>query len=471
MTKNASVKTILEPAQEIKVVREVDVVVVGGGPGGIGSAISAARQGASVVLIERYGHLGGMATGGLVNIIPNMSDISGKQYIAGITQEIVDRLDRRGVVHYPPQADWGTTDRKVVDLYLDANLRHFYVRNNLNISKEIALYTVLYDPEILKDELNVMAQEAGVKLYLHSWGVKPIMEGKAVKGVIFESKSGRQAVLGKVVIDSTGDGDMFVAAGVDFDNQLSPKLRTSMLAMVFWIMNVDVRRYDDFRKSQPDKFSDIEKEILSFKGFPRFFKDLMTNHENILWSHPMFPTSDSMDVEELTRVDIDARRRIVKTWEFLKKHMPGFEKSLIMLTSPQLGTQGGRRIIGEYMLTERDMETDEVFEDTIAVFPNNDNGEISAKHPVMHIPYRTMVPQTAVENLLVACRAYSTADTINHQFNIIPFCLCLGQAAGTAAAMALKSGVNVRKVDYKALQDNLRKQGVILPEAAAIKWK
>jgi hypothetical protein len=455
MAKNASSKTILDPAQEIKIVRDADVVVVGGGPGGIGSALSAARQGASVVLIERYGHLGGMATGGLVNIIPNMSDISGKQYIAGITQEIVDRLDRRGTVHYPSKPDWGTTDRKVVDLYLDANLRHFYVRNNLNIGKEIALYTVLYDPEILKDELNIMAQEAGVKLYLHSWGVKPIMEGKSMKGVIFESKSGRQAVLGKVVIDSTGDGDMFVAAGVDFDNQLSPKLRTSMLAMVFWIMNVDVKRYDDFRKNQPEKFSEIEKEILGFKGFPRFFKDLMTNHENILWSHPMFPTSDSMDVEELTRVDIDARHRIVKTWEFLKKHMPGFEKSLIMLTSPQLGTQGGRRIIGEYMLTEKDMETDEVF----------------AKHPVMHIPYRTMVPTTPVENLLVACRAYSTADTINHQFNIIPFCLCLGQAAGTAAAMALESGVSVRKVNYGTLQHNLRKQGVILPGAAAIKRK
>jgi hypothetical protein len=116
------------------------------------------------------------------------------------------------------------------------------------------------------------------------------------------------------------------------------------------------------------------------------------------------------------------------------------------------------------MLTEKDMETDEVFEDTIAIFPNNDNGEISAKHPVMNIPYRTMVPRSPIENLLVACRAYSTSDSINHHFNIIPFCLCLGQAAGTAAALSLNEGVNVRRVNYKALQDNLRKQGVILPE-------
>ena len=206
------------------------------------------------------------------------------------------------------------------------------------------------------------------------------------------------------------------------------------------------------------------QEIKSFGGFTNFFKDLLKDQESVLWSHPMFPTSDSKDVEELTRVDIDARKRVVKTYEFLKKCMPGFEKCFIMLTSPQLGTQGGRRIIGEYILTDKDMTTDEVFADTIAVFPNNDNGEISAKHPAMCIPYRTMVPRKPIENLLVACRAYSTSDSINHHFNIIPFCLCLGQAAGTAAAIAMDSGVSVRKVNYGTLQENLRKQGVILPE-------
>ncbi len=366
MVDKLKIKSILEPAREIRVCREADVVVVGGGPGGAGAAITAARQGLDVVLIERYGYLGGMATGGLVNIIPNMSDISGKQYIGGITQEIIDRLERREATHYPVKADWGTSKRKIVDLYLDAGLRHFYVRNNLNTGKEIALYTVLYDPEILKDELNVMAAEAGVKLYLHAWAVQPIVENSQMKGVIIESKSGRQAVLAKVVIDSTGDGDMFVAAGAGFDNQLSPKLRTSMLAMVYWVMNVNVKTFDNFKKSQPDRWKGMVQEIQGFKGFPFHFKDLIENHQNILWAHPMFPTRDSMDVEELTRVDIDGRHRIVKTWEYFRQNVPGFEKSVMMLTSPQLGTQGGRRIIGEYMLTEKDMERDEVFPDTIA---------------------------------------------------------------------------------------------------------
>lgn len=113
MPKQPTVKTITEPARKIKVWRECDVVVVGGGPGGIGSAIAAARNGAKTILIERYGHLGGMATGGLVNIIPNLSDMTGKQHIFGIVQEMIDRLDKRGGTSYPAKKDWGTTDRKV----------------------------------------------------------------------------------------------------------------------------------------------------------------------------------------------------------------------------------------------------------------------------------------------------------------------------------------------------------------------
>jgi hypothetical protein len=457
-------KTITEPARETRVCREADVVVVGGGPGGIGAAVSAARQGAETVLIERYGHLGGMATGGLVTIIPNMSDISGVQHIAGLSQEIIDRLAARNAAVYPRKADWGTADRHVVEYYLDAGMHWFSVRKDFNTGLERVLYTAVFDPEILKDELNTMAAEAGVKLYLHSWGTLPLIEDNRVKGVIFESKSGRQAVLAKVVIDSTGDGDLFVAAGAEYDGRLSSSLRTSMLAMAYWLTNVDVKRYDEFKSAHPEKHASLIKEIRDFKGFPNFFKDLLPDQENVLWSHPMIPTTDSKDVEELTRVDIDARRRIVKTYEFLKKHMPGFEKCYIMLTSPQLGTQGGRRIVGEYVLSEKDMESDEVFEDTIAVFPNNDNKEISARHPAMCIPYRTMVPRSPIENLLVACRAYSTSDSVNHYFNIIPFCLCLGQAAGSAAALALSSGVDVRKVNYHALQASLLKQGVLLPE-------
>jgi hypothetical protein len=423
MSKETSVRTITEPAREIRVCREVDVAVVGGGPGGVGSAIAAARSGARTVLIERYGHLGGMATGGLVNIIPNLSDISGRQHLFGLNQEILDRVDARGGASYPKKEHWGTADKKIVDYYLNANLQWFYIRHDHNTGKQRVLYTAVF----------------------------------------FESKSGRQAILAKVVIDATGDGDIFVAAGADFDNRTDPGLRISMAAMVFWVANVDIKRLEDFQKSQPDKYQELMQELEKRGGFPRHFKGVLENQPGVIWAHPFLPCPDQKDVEDLTRTDISGRKKVLITGEFLKKYVPGFEKSFIMLTSPQLGTQGGRRVIGEYIMTPRDLETDEVFEDTIAVLANNDNGEISARHPTVCIPYRCLVP-LKVEGLLVACRAFSSVDAFNHQFNIIPHCIAYGQAAGTAAAMAAKAGVPPRNVDYKALRKNLVRQGVNLPD-------
>ncbi len=467
MVKQSSIKTINEPARKLKIIREADVVVVGGGPGGVASAISAARNGAKTVLIERYGHLGGMATGGLVNIFPNLSDISGKQHIYGITQEIIDRVAARGGASYPPKELRGTTDPKVVDYYLNANMGNFYVRKDPNRDgKQAVMYTAVLDPEMLKDELNDMVLGAGADLFLHSWGTQPIMDGDTVKGIIFESKSGRQAIMGKVVIDATGDGDIFVRAGAEFDSTLSNRHRTAWLAFTFWMTNVDIKKYEDFKAAQPEKHQELLEELQKMGGYPHFIKGILDNQSGVLWYHNFQiqpEATDAMDVETLTRVDVRGRKRSLITYEFLRKHMPGYEKCFIMQTAPQLGTQGGRRVIGEYILDTPDMESDEIHEDTIAVLANNDNGDISAKHPSINIPYRCLVPKR-VDGLLVACRAFSSTDAINMHFNIIPPCLCYGQAAGTAAAMAAKAGIPPRKVDYKALRQNLVKQGVNLPK-------
>jgi hypothetical protein len=418
------------------------------------------------VLIERYGHLGGMATGGLVNILPNLSDISGKQHIFGLNQEIIDRMEARNAAFFPSREEWGTTDRKVVDYYSNANMEWFYVRKDPNIGgRERVLYTAVVDPEVLKDELNTMVAEAGVDLLLHSWGTRPIMEGNAAKGVFFESKSGRQAILAKVVIDSTGDGDIFVAAGAEFDDELESDFRTS-LAFSFWMANVDIDRLTDFRRTHPDKHSQLMRQLMEMGGYSHYFHGLLKNQDGVLWFHAFEVkpiASDAMDVEELTRVDVKNRRKALVTYEFLRKHMPGFEKCFIMQTAPQLGTQGGRRVIGEYILTPKDMESDEVFDDTIVVLANNDNNEISAKHPAICIPYRCLVP-AKTDGLLVACRAFSSTAAVNKWFNIIPPCIAYGQAAGTAAALAVKAGIQPRHVDYKELQTNLRRQGVNLPE-------
>jgi FAD dependent oxidoreductase len=458
-------KTISEPAREIRVLKEADVVVVGGGPGGVASAIAAARMGARTVLIERYGHLGGMATGGLVNIFPNLSDIGGKQRIFGLNQEIIDRMTARNAAFAPNREDWGTTDRKIVDYYLDANMGWFYVRSDPNIGgQERVHYTAVLDPEVLKAELNDMVAESGASLLLHSWGTRPIVEGNSVKGVFFESKSGRQAILAKVVIDSTGDGDIFVGAGAEFDSELQSNFRTA-LAFSFWIANVDMAKLNDFRRSQPEKYNELLRQLTEAGGHSRYFKGLLKNQEGVLWFHTFEikpEASDAMDVEELTRVDVKGRKKALITYEFLRKYMPGCERCFLMQAGPQLGTQGGRRVIGEYILSPKDMESDEIFEDTIAVLANNDNGAISAKHPAICIPYRCLVP-VKIDGLLVACRAFSSKASVNQWFNIIPPCICYGQAAGTAAALAVKAGIAPRHVDYKELQANLRRQGVDLP--------
>jgi hypothetical protein len=459
-------RTIAEQAREIKIFREADVVVVGGGPGGVASAIAAGRTGARTVLIERYGHLGGMATGGLINIFPNLSDISGKQHIFGLNQEIISRMKARGAASYPSRELWGTTDRKIVDYYLNANMGWFYIRKDPNIGgKERVLYTAVLDPEVLKDELNSMVAEAGVDLLLHSWGTRPIMDGDTVKGVFFESKSGRQAILAKVVIDSTGDGDIFLAAGAEFDSELDNNIRTAWLAFTFWMANVDISKVEEFRKSQPGKHAELMQELTRLGGYSHYFNGVLGNQEGVLWFHSFQPQpepSDALDIELLTRVDVRGRKRAMITYEFMRKYIPGCEKSFVMQTAPQLGTQGGRRIIGEYVLTPKDMESDEVFADTIVVLANNDNGEISARHPSICIPYRCLVP-VRIDGLLVACRAFSSTNSVNQYFNIIPPCVAYGQAAGTAAALAAKGGIQPRKVDYKELQANLIRQGVNLP--------
>ncbi len=458
-----SIKTIKEAARETKVCREVDVVVVGGGPGGVGAAISAARAGASTVLIERYGHLGGMASGGLVNIIPNLSDTYGNQHIAGLVQELIERMEARDATSYPKKEIWGTDDKKAVDAYKNSHLYQFYVRHNSNIGKESVLYTALVDPEVLKDELNDMVIEAGAELFLHSWGTEPVMDGNQVKGVIFQSKSGRQAILAKVVIDSTGDGDLLPLAGAECITEIKPGTRISNLAFCFWMVNVDNEKVDEFKASQPEKYDELVKELAELNGYPRYFRGLLNNQENVIWFHPHIRCVDQTDVEEMTRIDIRGRKRALITYEFFRKNMPGFEKSFIMQTAPQLGTTGGRRVVGEYVLTDKDMESDEPFEDTIAIFANNDNREMSLVHPKMFIPYRSLVPRD-IDGLLVACRAFSSTESVNGHYNLVPHCICFGQAAGTAAAQAVQMGVQVRDVDYHTLQNSLLNQGVLLPD-------
>ena len=448
-TLGESEHTFFEPGREISRINDADVVVVGGGPAGVAAALAAARNGADTVLVERYGHLGGMATGGLVILIMPMTGGTKEQQIAGICQEIVDRLDILGAAVYPPKEDIGSNDINRVNYWRPYPF--FVVDNRIRLS-------VLVDPEILKCVMNDMIEEAGVKLLLHSWGCRAIVENNTVQGVIFESKSGRQAIKSKVVIDATGDGDIFASAGAEFDGRTDPNLRSSRLALVFQVGNIDIKKFSEYQRSNPQEYESNLQELVKLGGFTKPFRSAL---DDVMWFNNQLPGLSAINVEDLTWVEVNARKRMLITRDYFKKHIPGFENSFIMNTASQVGVRGSRRLIGEYIITQNDIQRGTVHGDTIAVCPPF-TSNMSLENPCMHVPYRSLVPRK-VENLLVAGRCLSSDLVANDLLAPIQFCMAMGQAAGTAAALSIKAGVTPREVNHGTLQNYLMDQGVPLP--------
>lgn len=449
MRRNLSNNVILEPASEINICKEADVVVVGGGPAGVAAATAAARNGASTVLIERYGHLGGLSTGGLVIVIMPMSDGTKEQQITGLCQEIVDRLDIMGAAIHPKKEDFGSSD---------SNLTGYWKNYPFSVIQGKLRMSVSFDPEMLKCVLNNIVEEAGVNLFLHSWGSRAIINNRKIQGVVFESKSGRQAILGKVVIDTTGDGDIFASAGAPFDSTLDPNLRSSRMALVFRIGNIDIKKYTAFKESELSRYTELMQELESMGGLTMY---LRSSHDNVMWVNNYIPGLNGLNVENLTRIEVDVRKRMLITHNFLKKHVPGFEKSFIMDTASQIGVRCSRRLLGEYVLTENDIFSGAIYPDTIAVCPDF-RYNVSAEHPHWHIPYRSLVARD-IDNLLVAGRCFSADKVTNDLLSPIQFCIAMGQAAGTAATLAIKHDKAVKDIDFKELQDCLAKQNVTLP--------
>jgi hypothetical protein len=443
--------SITEPSREIPVCFEADVVVVGGGPGGHSAAIAAARNGARTVLVERYGHLGGMATGGIVIQIPHLSDGSKEQQIAGLCQEWLDRLDPIGGTLHPPRELIGSDDkqacarwRRYVGTVIGGRIRQ----------------TAWVDPELLKCVLNDMVNEAGVKLFLHSWGTTAITEDGKVKGVVFESKSGRQAILGQVIIDGTGDGDLLPSAGAAFDSVWGPGTRSSQLALVFRIGNADFNKTADFHEAEPDKYNEMMAGLTKAAGMR--FLPLPTPRNDVVWMNNWVPNVSAINVEDLTKTELAVRKAIIPAVDFLKANVPGFEKSFIIDTAPQIGTRGSRRLVGEFTVSIDDVISGRSYEDTIAWFaPVGQVGE--GKNNIrVQIPYRCLVPEKT-DGLLVAGRSFASDARANDAANLIPHCVAIGEAAGTAAALAVRQGVEPRNINYRHLREQLQAQGVPLP--------
>ena len=450
-------KTIREPARDIRIIEEADVVVVGGGPAGIAAAVASARNGVQTILLERYGHLGGLASGGLVTLIMPMSDGTNTPQIVGICQEVIDRLDAVGGALHPRLEDLGSSKSDLVDYWRTYS---FCV-----IDGKIRL-SVFMDPEILKCILNDMAEEASVKLLLHSLFVNTLVDDDTVKGVVFESKSGRQALLGKVVIDTTGDGDVYASAGAPFDSRMNPDDRSSRLAFVFRIGNIDPEKYFGFRKSHPQTHNELLKELENLRGFTMFIR---TSREDVIWVNNNVPHLNGLSVEDLTQLEVDGRHRMRITHDFLKKQMPGFENSFIIDTASQIGVRCSRRLIGEYVVTASEICSGVVFPDTIMMGPDFRH-DFSPEHPHWHVPYRSLVPRK-IKNMLAAGRCISTDTVTNDLLAPIQYCFATGQAAGTAAAIAVKDSVNMAQVDIKKLQKLLSEQKVPLPDEITKNWK
>jgi flavin-dependent dehydrogenase len=233
-----------ESERDIPIYRKCDVLVVGGGPSGTAAAVAAGRLGADVILLERYNHLGGLSTGGLVIWIDRMTDWAGKQVIRGFAEELFERLPADAVAG-PAREEWGSRD--------PARAAHWSQRTAAYHG--VVTWSPTIDPERLKLLSQDLVLESKTHLVFHTWAATPIVEDGAVRGAIFESKAGRQAILAKVVVDATGDGDMFARAGAAFESNIEKDDIHHCMNTAWLFGGVDMERWIEFKAGQPEQFS------------------------------------------------------------------------------------------------------------------------------------------------------------------------------------------------------------------------
>ncbi len=428
-------ETYAEPARSLRVAGRADVVVVGGGPAGFSAAVAAAREGASVCLIERYPYLGGLASGGMVLVLDDMC-AGAEITVRGLCAELVERMRVRGLAIYPPEPERGH-DPAMFRKWSRWGLFDF----NTRTKPHPICYAVAFDPDGWKHASDDMVQEAGIDLRLHSAFAGSIVRDGNIEGVIVESKQGREAIMGSVIIDATGDLDVAASAGAAYSEG------AYMVTTVFRLGGVDTDEAERFQFEEPERHAELDLEARRVIGGSWDYWWLKTPLPGIVWCNcPHMTGLDGLKVADLTRAEFEGRRRIHAMVEHARAKLPGFSNCYVVDIAPQTGVRQTRMLEGEYVVTKSDVTGRVHFHDSIA------------RGRDYYTPYRALLPRQ-LDGLLVAGRHYSATPQAQKISREIPPCMAMGEAAGIAASLALSSGSEVRNVDVVALQRRLRERG------------
>ncbi len=420
---------IYEKNRRTEIKNSVDVVIAGAGPAGIGAAVASARAGVKTLLVERLGFPGGMLTAGGVRNIRTFTDGNGQAVIRGIPYDFVEYLKKNQAARNCQEKD-------------------AFIQQN---------------PELTRYYAQEFLLQAGVEVLFHALVVDVLRKGKKVCGVIIESKSGRQAILAKVLVDATGDGDVCRKAGVRM--RKGPGLMP--MTLTFVLENVtawpDVRTeeiYQAFRKNL--KYWPVLNHSLALFALPE---------EGCVYANVTRIFGDASKVEDLTRGEIEGRRQAMKALEFYRQYLPGFQKARLRSFGIEVGTRESYRLSGRYTLTGKDVLSGRDFPDNIArgsygidIHDSHGPGSIMIKlspGSSYGIPYRCLLPER-IENLLVAGRCLSASRQALGSCRVMAICMATGQAAGVAAALAIRKKVAPSSLKIKEIQDCLVSQGAVL---------
>lgn len=389
---------VVRPSAEIPVFHQADVVVVGGGPAGFAAAVAAARTGVKTALVERYGSLGGLFTNGMVLKLMCTCAKGPDRKMRFVTRGVCEEFIRRAEE-------------------LDARVPALTKRPDKPTYWEPDI-----DPEAAKYLMDVMCDESKVETFFHAWGVDVIQDGDRLEGIVFESKQGPQAILAKQVVDCTGDGDVFFRAGAGY------RQITHAIGSVAQIGNVD-------RVPSDATGADWTWPKKSNGANP-----------SVWWGIHPGQAQNGLDVRDLSSAEKAARKYWIEHLAAMRRD-PNWKETFIVNVCSQIGVRATRLLDAELVLTQKDIVACNRFDDAIGVFG------MRAMYPSFQVPYRTLLPKR-IDNLLVAGRCLGAPDSIE-TYRLIAPCFVTGQAAGTAAALAAKTGCTPRTLDVKLLQKTL----------------